>query len=61
MTRSVSRKVVPAGADPAALYDDWSRRATPPDGPPTEMTGRAIEICRRQPDGFVLDDPFGRG
>jgi uncharacterized protein (TIGR02246 family) len=57
-------RVVRAGDDLAVLYNDWSLRAQGPDGNPLEMTGKAIEFVRRQPDGtwrFAVDDPFARG
>jgi len=57
-------RVVRAGDDLAVLYNDWSLRGTGPDGQPLEMTGRAIEVVRRQRDGtwrFAVDDPFARG
>lgn len=57
-------KVIRAGDDLAALYDDWSVTATAPDGSPVAMSGKALEVVRRQEDGswrFAIDDPFGRG
>jgi uncharacterized protein (TIGR02246 family) len=57
-------RVVRAGDDLAVLYNDWSMTAKGPDGQPTAMTGKAIEIVRRQSDGgwlFAVDDPFARG
>ena len=57
-------RVERAGDDLAALYNDWTASATAPDGTTVEMTGKAIEIVRRQPDGtwrFAIDDPYGRG
>jgi uncharacterized protein (TIGR02246 family) len=59
----VVTNVVTAG-DVAAVYNDWSGTITGPDGSQTEISGKAIEICRRQPDGtwlFVIDDPYARG
>ena len=55
------KSVVMAG-DLAALYNDWSGTITGPDGE-TQISGKAIEICRRQPDAtwlFVIDDPYAR-
>lgn len=58
-------RVVPCAADVALLYNDW--RLTAPagaDGVATEMSGKAIEIVRRQKDGtwlFLCDAPFMRG
>ena len=57
------QKVVQVG-DIAAIYNDWHLTATTPDGQKMEMSGKATEIVRRQPDGtwlFVLDDPNMRG
>lgn len=57
-------KVVSAGGDVAVLYNDWSMSATGPDGGPINLTGKALEIVRRQSDGtwlLVVDDPFARG
>jgi uncharacterized protein (TIGR02246 family) len=52
------------GNDLVVLYNDWTVSAAGPDGQPIEMSGKAIETVRRQPDGswrFAIDDPFGRG
>jgi len=57
-------RVVRAGDDLAVLYSEWTLRAKDPDGKPLEMTGKAIEVVRRQADGsrrFAVDDPFARG
>jgi uncharacterized protein (TIGR02246 family) len=57
-------KVVRVGEDLAVLYNDWSGSMKGPDGQPTELTGKAIEVVRRQTDGswrFVVDDPWARG
>ncbi len=57
-------KIVPATANLAVSYNDWSMTATGPDGAPLALSGKATEIVRRQPDGswlFVLDDPNMRG
>ena len=57
-------KVVRVGEDLAVLYNDWSGSIMGPDGQPTAMTGKAIEVVRRQADGtwrFVVDDPWARG
>ena len=57
-------KVVRAGDDLAVLYNEWSLTANGPDGKPIAMSGKAMEIVRRQPDGtwlFAVDDPFARG
>jgi ketosteroid isomerase-like protein len=57
-------RVVQGGGDVALLYNVWSAQATAPDGSAVDMTGKAREIVRRQPDGswlFVVDDPYGGG
>jgi len=56
-------QVVRSGEDLAMIYNDWTMTITPPGGASTEMSGRAIEVVRRQADGswrFALDDPYGR-
>ncbi len=56
------RRVVPAGADLALLFNDWTFSAAGEDGVVEPQAGSAMEIVRRQPDGswrFVLDDPHG--
>ena len=56
-------KVVRAGSDLAAVYNDWTVKMTPPGGSPTEGAGKALEVVRRQADGswkYIFDDPFGR-
>ncbi len=57
-------QTVRVGDDLAVLYDDWRMAASAPDGAAIELSGKALEIVRRQPDGswrFILDDPFARG
>ena len=52
-----------AADDVAVVYNDWSMSAAGPDGVAISLTGKAIEIVRRQPDNgwlFILDDPFAR-
>ncbi len=47
-------KVITAG-DIAVLYSKWSMTT------PAQMSGRSVEVARRQADGtclFVVDDPF---
>lgn len=53
-------KVVRA-ADLAVLTNEWRATGRNPDGSPLAISGRAIEVVRRQPDGtwrFVVDDPY---
>ena len=50
--------MITAGDDLAVLYNDWTITASG-----LSLSGKAIEVVRRQPDGtwkFVIDDPFGR-
>jgi ketosteroid isomerase-like protein len=53
--------VVPAG-DLALLRGDWHLAGTGQDGKPVEMSGKNVEVARRQPNGdwlFAIDHPFG--
>jgi ketosteroid isomerase-like protein len=53
-------KSVRAG-DVALLTNDWHATGAAPDGSALEISGRAIEVLRRQPDGswrYVVDDPY---
>lgn len=58
-------RVVPCGPDVVVLYNDWELTvALGPDGAPVEVSGKAVEIVRRQADGswqFLCDAPFMRG
>ena len=57
-------KMVKAGDDLIVLYNDWDMSGKDPGGQPLEMSGKAIEVVRRQADGtwlFAVDDPFARG
>ena len=50
--------------DVAACYNDWTGTAKGPNGDEMPFSGKAIEICHRQPDGswkFAIDDPYARG
>jgi len=50
------------GGDLAVLTNEWRATGRAPDGSPLDISGRAIEVVRRQPDGswrFVVDDPYG--
>lgn len=58
------KQVVRSGDDLAVVYNDWHMTAKGPDGQAVELSGRAIEIVRRQADGtwlFALDDAYARG
>ena len=57
-------KIVKAGDDVAALYNDWTLAGIGPDGTPFNDSGKATEIVRRQRNGtwkFIVDDPRARG
>ena len=48
--------------DVALLRSQWTLSGKGADGRLVEMSHRAIEVVRRQPDGtwrFLIDDPFG--
>ena len=52
------------GGDIAATYNDWTGTAKGPNGEEMSFSGKAIEVCHRQPDGtwrFAIDDPYARG
>jgi ketosteroid isomerase-like protein len=56
-------QVVRVGDDLAVLYNDWSMTGKGPDGGPAALSGKAIEIVRRQSNGtwlFAVDDPWAR-
>ena len=51
-----------ADQDLAILRGSWTAIAKGPDGAPTKIAGKNIEVVRRQPDGtwrFVIDHPRG--
>jgi ketosteroid isomerase-like protein len=57
-------KAVEGGADVAVLFNDWRIKAVGPDEKPVEMTGKSLEVVRRQKNGtwrFVIDLPYARG
>ena len=46
----------------ALMRGQWRLSGTGPDGKPMEMSGKNVEVARRQPSGewlFVIDHPFG--
>lgn len=48
--------------DLALLSNEWTLTGTGEDGKPFTMTGRTVEVVRRQPDGrwlYVIDHPWG--
>lgn len=63
MTMNITR-IIRTDYDLALVYNDWQLSAVDVEAKPVAMSGRAIEVVRRQPDGtwlFVVDDPFARG
>ena len=57
-----SGRLVARTGNLALLANDWTLDVDGQDGKRTTMTGSAIEIVRRQPDGrwlFAMDMPFG--
>jgi uncharacterized protein (TIGR02246 family) len=58
----MTTRYVLAAGDTAVLSGQWKLTGTGPGGTAAEMTGKSVEVLRRQPDGtwlFVLDLPFG--
>ena len=56
--------VVKAGDDLALVYNDWSAELAGSDGSPRTISGKALEVVRRQRDGtwlFAIDIPNARG
>lgn len=48
--------------DLALLSNEWTLTGKAADGEPFTMTGRTVEVVRRQPDGrwlYVIDHPWG--
>ena len=47
--------------DMALLFSTWTLTGTGPDGKPLRMSGKGVEVVRRQSDGtwrYVIDDPY---
>jgi uncharacterized protein (TIGR02246 family) len=62
ITKSITKETW-AGDDLAVLYTDWTITAAGPGGTPIPLSGKALEVLRRQPDGawkIIVEDPFGR-
>jgi len=58
--RSEVKSVVETG-DLALVRSDWSLVGTAPGGCLVNLSGRASEVVRRQPDGtwlYIIDNPF---
>jgi uncharacterized protein (TIGR02246 family) len=50
--------------DIAVTYNEWTGVLKMPGADEVKMSGKAMEICHRQPDGnwrFAIDDPYARG
>jgi ketosteroid isomerase-like protein len=48
--------------DVALLRGEWTLKGTGPDGAAIEMSGKNVEVARRQSDStwrFAIDHPFG--
>jgi uncharacterized protein (TIGR02246 family) len=59
---SLTPRVVAQSGDLAVVTAKWDLTMTGPDGKPASMTGKSIEVVRRQSDArwlFVIDLPFG--
>jgi uncharacterized protein (TIGR02246 family) len=57
-------RTVMSTADLALCYGNWSLRGTNADGTPRAISGKSVEILRKQTDGswrYILDDPFSTG
>jgi uncharacterized protein (TIGR02246 family) len=55
-----TRRVLQNG-DTALTFGEWTLRATNPDGSPRVVSGRSIEVLRRQADGtwlHAIDAPY---
>lgn len=53
-------RIARTGEDLAVLFNQWTLHATHEGGSPLEISGRAMEVVRRQADGtwrFVFDHP----
>ena len=51
------------GGDLAVLYSEWLLATTGSDGAREEVSGKSVEVVRRQADGtwrFAIDDPYPR-
>jgi uncharacterized protein (TIGR02246 family) len=61
-TIRTSGRLVALTGDIALIANRWTLSLTGTDGKPATMSGNAVEVARRQPDGrwlFVMDVPFG--
>ena len=61
-TMTLSARTLTQTGDLALVSAEWQLAMTGPDGKPTTMNGRSVEVVRRQEDGrwlFAIDFPFG--
>jgi len=55
------RKIIPA-SDIVLAYSDWTFVASGPDGSPITLSGKAIDVLRKQSDNtwmILIDSPWG--
>ncbi len=63
-TMNLESETVVQADDVAIVYTKWSLSGTELDGRALNMSGKATDVMRRQPDGTwlcVIDNPFGGG
>jgi len=56
-------RTVTFGDDLAAIYSTWTASGTSPEGDAVRLSGRSVEVARRQADGtwlYALDDATAR-
>ena len=59
---SLSAQTLAQAGDVALVSAAWQLSLIGPDGKPATMSGKSVEVARRQPDGrwlFAIDFPFG--
>ena len=59
---SLSASTLAQAGDVALVSATWQLSLTGPDGKPAAMSGKSVEVVRRQADGrwlFAIDFPFG--
>ncbi|MCC2639686.1 MAG: hypothetical protein K0S45_99 [Nitrospira sp.] len=59
---SITTVFVISAGDLALLRGEWRLAGTGPDGKPVDMSGKNVEVARRQPNGdwlFAIDHAFG--
>jgi uncharacterized protein (TIGR02246 family) len=61
---SATARTLAHSGDVALVSTEWQLEVDGPDGKRANMSGRSVEVVRRQADGsfrFVIDFPFGVG